>query len=305
MSSHQLVSHLSHANGWWRDNAQKLIVLRGDKTVVPELKALALNTGTPQLGRIHALWTLNGLKALDNETILKVLNDKDPEIRKTTIWAAEEKVVKGDDQLISALGQMTDDPSADVRFQLALTLRFSSSEKAQDIIKALLVKNPDNEVLATSQKRYQGSLDARAASKKSAELLSEADKKLVYEGSLIFKQLCATCHGADGKGVAIGGKDMVAPALAKSSNVTGDPEKLIKTLLHGLWGPIDGKTYPDMMPALGVNDDNYIASVISYIRNDLGNKASVVKPADVKKVRQENSKRNKPWTKKELEASKK
>jgi mono/diheme cytochrome c family protein/glucose/arabinose dehydrogenase len=305
MSSHQLVAHLSHANGWWRDNAQKLIVLRGDKTVVPELKALALNTGTPQLGRIHALWTLNGLKALDNETILKVLNDKDPEIRKTTIWAAEEKVVKGDGQLIAALGQMTDDPSADVRFQLALTLRFSNSEKAQDIIKALLVKNPDNEVLATSQKRYQGSLDASALSKKNAELLSEADKKLVYEGSLIFKQLCATCHGADGKGVAIGGKDMVAPALAKSSNVTGDPEKLIKILLHGLWGPVDGKIYPDMMPSLGANDDNYIASVISYIRNDLGNKAPVVKPADVKKVRQENSKRNKPWTKKELEASKK
>ena len=37
----QLVAHLSHPNGWWRDTAQRLLVLRQDKSVVPALQTLA------------------------------------------------------------------------------------------------------------------------------------------------------------------------------------------------------------------------------------------------------------------------
>ena len=33
----QLVAHLSHPNGWWRDTAQQLLVLKQDKSVVPAL----------------------------------------------------------------------------------------------------------------------------------------------------------------------------------------------------------------------------------------------------------------------------
>ena len=36
----QLVEPLDHPNGWWRDTAQKLIVLMADKSVVPQLKCL-------------------------------------------------------------------------------------------------------------------------------------------------------------------------------------------------------------------------------------------------------------------------
>ena len=35
----QLVAHLTHANGWWRDMAQRLLVLKQDKSVVPALQA--------------------------------------------------------------------------------------------------------------------------------------------------------------------------------------------------------------------------------------------------------------------------
>ncbi|WP_316818237.1 c-type cytochrome [Pedobacter nyackensis] len=304
MSANQLVQYLSHANGWWRENAQKLIVVRGDKSVVPELKAIVLNTSSSQLGRIHALWTLNGLKSLDNETILSVLKDKDAELRKTAIWASEDRILKGDEQLINAFRPLINDPSADVRFQLALTLRFSTSEQAKAMTKEIMDGNKNNEVITASLKKYQNILDARELSRMNAQRLKEADQKLIKQGALIFNQLCATCHGADGKGVSIGGANMVAPPLASSASIAGDPVKLIKTLLHGLSGPINGKTYPDVMPALGANDDEYIASVLSYIRNDIGNKASMIKPADVKKVRQETSGRETPWTKKELDAAK-
>jgi hypothetical protein len=62
-SSMELVEHLSHPNGWWRDTAQRLLVERGDRSVVPALVELALNGSNP-LGRTHALWTLEGLKPL-------------------------------------------------------------------------------------------------------------------------------------------------------------------------------------------------------------------------------------------------
>jgi hypothetical protein len=57
--------------------------------------------------------------------------------------------------------------------------------------------------------------------------------------------------------------------------------------LNGLTGPVDGKTYKDMMPAMGGNDDEWIASVLSYVRNssELGNNSSVVTPEEVKEVR--------------------
>ena len=37
----QLVKHLEHANGWWRDTAQKELVLRQDKSVVPASTTMA------------------------------------------------------------------------------------------------------------------------------------------------------------------------------------------------------------------------------------------------------------------------
>lgn len=305
LSNDKLVPYLAHANGWWRDNAQKLMVVRGDKSVVPALKAMALDKNTNQLGRIHALWTLSGLKAIDQETLRQAFQDNDAAVRKTAVWICDDLVRKGDERLVQLMEFLKNDPSADVRFQLALSLRFSKSEKAQDIIKYMLAQYPDNQMLVESQKSFENNNNARALAAKKAAAMAEEDKKLVLKGATIFKQLCAICHGEDGKGVTIGGKEMPAPPLAGAKDVTGDPEKLIKILLHGLSGPVDGKTYADAMPALGSNDDEYIASVLSYIRNDLGNKASVVKPLDVKKVREVNQGRTKNWTIKELESTKK
>ncbi len=61
-SSAALVGRLSSPNGWIRDTAQRLIVERGDRSVAPALAKLIAGTGDP-LGRIHALWALEGLFA--------------------------------------------------------------------------------------------------------------------------------------------------------------------------------------------------------------------------------------------------
>ena len=70
----QLVAHLSHDNGWWRDTAQQLLVQRQDKSVVPALQTL-VRSSKNLVARFHALWTLEGLNALDAGLVREQLKD--------------------------------------------------------------------------------------------------------------------------------------------------------------------------------------------------------------------------------------
>ena len=53
----------------------------------------------------------------------------------------------------------------------------------------------------------------------------------------------------------------MAPPLAGSPRVQGHRDFVIKTVLHGLTGPINGKTYTEVMIPMGRQNDEWIASV--------------------------------------------
>lgn len=299
-SSSELVKYLSHPNGWWRENAQKIMVIRGDKSVAPALNQLAANAKKP-LTRIHALWTLNGLNALNDDVLFAAFKDKDTQVRKAAVWIAEDRM-NTDKAVLPQLIALKNDPSAEVRFQLSLTLRYNQDAAAQDAEQYLIQHYPDDEVMIASNKRYTEAVIAARKHTEAERLMKAADRELINNGAAIFKGLCAICHGIDGKGIALGGKEMPAPPLSGAPEVLGNPEKLVRILLHGLTGPVNGKAYADVMPALGGNDDRYIASVLSYIRSDFGNRASVIKEEDVKRIRQATLGRKKSWTIGELNA---
>jgi putative membrane-bound dehydrogenase-like protein len=67
-----LLDALASDNMLWRLHAQRLIVERGQKDVVPQLIALTRNTSVDAIGTnggaFHALWTLKGLGELDATT---------------------------------------------------------------------------------------------------------------------------------------------------------------------------------------------------------------------------------------------
>ena len=71
------MAHLIDPNGWWRDTAQQLLVLKQDKSVVPELTLMA-RTSPNQLARIHAIWTLEGLGSADTSLLRALMEDRDP-----------------------------------------------------------------------------------------------------------------------------------------------------------------------------------------------------------------------------------
>jgi putative membrane-bound dehydrogenase-like protein len=65
----KLVQTLKNDNLFWRRHAQRLLVERGERDVLPALFALAKDTTVDEIGLnvgvIHALWTLHGLGTLD------------------------------------------------------------------------------------------------------------------------------------------------------------------------------------------------------------------------------------------------
>src|SRR3954454_20071107 len=66
----QLVETLKNDNLFWRRHAQRLLVERGQKDVLPALMALARDRSVDEIGLnvgvIHALWTMHGLGAVAN-----------------------------------------------------------------------------------------------------------------------------------------------------------------------------------------------------------------------------------------------
>jgi mono/diheme cytochrome c family protein len=208
-------------------------------------------------------------------------------VRKAGVWISEMYIIKNDKEVLTKLASMKDDPSPDVRIQLSLSLRTNKSVKAKAIVKDLLAANKDNQMMQFSYTTFLEAQKAREAEAKRTKNLSAADRRLVTKGATIYKQLCANCHGANGKGITIGSTEMPAPPLAGSPRVRGDKVLNVQLLLYGLKGPVDGKTYPNTMPSMAANDDEWIGSVLSYIRNssELGNKASVVTPEEVKTIR--------------------
>jgi mono/diheme cytochrome c family protein len=282
----KLVTYLSHPNGWWRDMAQQTLIVRNDTSIATELRRIALSS-PDHLARIHALWTLEGLQVIDKKTLFTAFKDKEPQVRKTAVWISEMYIKKNDKQVLDSLDRLKNDESADVKVQLSLSLRSAKAPAAKKIVKHLLDSNASNVMMHFSYTTFVEAEKNRVAELMRTKNLGPAERKLIAEGSKIYKQLCATCHGADGKGVNIPGKDMPAPPIAGSPRVKGDKIALTQLLLNGLTGPVDGKTYADKMPSMWGQSDEWIASVLSYIRNsgDMGNKASVVTTEEVKETR--------------------
>jgi putative membrane-bound dehydrogenase-like protein len=128
----ELVRTLEHPNGWHRDTAHRLLVERHDATAVPMLKDL-LNKSPSAPARIHALWVLEGLSALDAPTVLTALRDSQARVRQNAVRVAEE-LIPTSKPVAQALLAMVSDSDAPVQFQLAWTLGTMNGE---DVLPAL------------------------------------------------------------------------------------------------------------------------------------------------------------------------
>ena len=143
----QLVAHLQHPNGWWRDAAQQNLILRQDKSVVPALQSMA-RTSPSQLGRIHALWTLEGLGALDAAIVREQLKSTDPKIRVQAAQLSERLIKAGDISLVSDVKELAKDSDPNVVIQSMLTVGYIKAPDAVAFIQSTLESNKSAGVTA-------------------------------------------------------------------------------------------------------------------------------------------------------------
>ena len=295
----QWVRHLEHPNGWWRDTAQQLLVLKQDRSIFPRLEAMVRSSDN-RLARYHALWTLEGLSTLNPNLVRELMRDPEPGMRIQAIRASETLYKAGDLSLATEYRTLAQDPNVDVAIQALMTLDVLEDPNTEEAVRQAMaahtaqgVQFVGNQILNPPQARSFG-----------GNRLSEAETALLAQGASIYGELCAQCHGPTGLGTPLGDGQFMAPALSNSSRVQGHRDYVIKTLLHGLAGPVESRSYPgDLMVGMGQNPDAWIAAVASFIRTNLSNDASLVTPDDVTRVRAATAERTTPYTFAELTGS--
>ena len=107
--------------------------------MVPALERLATTDSADPRPRLHALWTLEGLGALDVKLILQALKSADPQMRITGLRLADARLVaqpRAHASLAVAMRTALRDSDPRVTIQAMLSLRRAELPDAKEVIQA-------------------------------------------------------------------------------------------------------------------------------------------------------------------------
>jgi mono/diheme cytochrome c family protein/glucose/arabinose dehydrogenase len=294
-SSAELIEYLGHPNGWWRNTAQKLIVLKNDVTVQGTLERIVESEKAPDLQRLHALWTLDGLNAISKDFLKRILIDEDYRVRAAAVRISDKFVKQNDLDMIHSLERVAADSNVEVLQQYILTARIQN-DATKETVRSIAARYPNNEVIkATAGENLNPSFNVIQGLREKYKLRGGDAAAQIVHGYQIFQELCSTCHGKDAKGIP-----QLAPPLIGSPRVKADAEVMAKILLHGLEGPVDGKKYNGPMAPIAQESNEYIADIISYVREEL-NGAGTVWRGRIRGVREATKDKTGYYTLKEIE----
>lgn len=161
-----IVKGLGSTQRWQRDTAQRLLLEAGDKSVGPELKALAKETDWVAV-RIQALWTAHLLEGGDAGPLLKVLQAGYPRVRGAAVVAVGGDFIEAEE----------------------LASWFPSVEKVSTVVAAPVITR----VSADRQKvvaRYVAEVKGL--------------KGRAEQGELVYEKNCMACHKLGEKGIELG-----------------------------------------------------------------------------------------------------
>ena len=299
-----LVNALESKNPWMRDTAQRILVdqpLEGLKEALEKL----FDRTSSALGKAHALWTLEGTGNISEEYVIKALKSPNRDLRihaARISWSLE----NSPNLLLTLRNNFPAEFDESVYYLTQRLANFNDSQAHEYLnevfqkwheksffdktilsgsgehIEEWISKLPDSNEKKQIQNLYRSSKKVKStlAPKLQKEYLASFNR-----GKKIYLQNCFSCHGKEGRGLL----DM-GPPLVKSDWVKGSPEIIAKIILKGMVGEItvSGKVYKPKIPMLafeGIMNDKQIADVMTYIRNNWGNKASAVSENFVKDIR--------------------
>jgi mono/diheme cytochrome c family protein len=301
-STAELVKHLSHPNGWWRDKAQQLLVLRQDKSVVPVLEKM-VRSEFKLAPRFHALWVLEGLGELKPDLVREMMNDPHYRMRNMAMYASETLYKNGDKSFEEDYKRLAKDANTEVKVRALMTGNMLKLPGMKELAQAVALEDSSAgvQLVATNiinppETRYSyfGKINPNH---------SDEEKERVEVGQKIFQELCSQCHGTDGRGTPVG-DGLMAPSFVNNTNLKGHSDYVVKTILRGLTGDIEDKSYEGViMVPMAENSDDWVASIASFIRFSFDNEASLVEPVDVARVRAATAKQTTAYQYKALKAS--
>jgi mono/diheme cytochrome c family protein/glucose/arabinose dehydrogenase len=241
--------------------------------------------------RLEALWVTWGLNQIDEELLQQVLKSEDFRARSAAV-----RVLRyGGHQITDQPGLLMESAKDDhgrVRLETFVAASWLDNEIGLPIVAEVGKKPLDSwmekpfeaAVAHLNGHEVGGSLEDDVVTH-----LKGKDRMAFIQGKEIYERegYCSTCHQPNGRGLEASG----FPPIARTKWATGSEERLIKLTLQGLLGPIEvnGKEYPGQVPMTqfgGLLNDEEIAAVLTYVRNNFGNKSSVISPEKVKEVRE-------------------
>ncbi len=333
-NSDSLLSYLNSSNQWLRETAHNFIFDKQLTNLSPALHKM-LKTDNNLIGKINAMWVLEGLNELNNKDLEDIWDNSSAIMKQQILTVAIAIMYNKEDadfwlhKYKTIIDENNQGLAPYVAYLVAASMKYSSSannlminiiKKYSDnpyVADALIsgLKDKEKPFLALYTKDVKDTSDyfAKRLNKvikngEQQKLAAIANKKMdknLLAGRELFEVNCKVCHGEDGNGI----KGLGAP-LDGSNWVKDDKNKMLSIVLYGLTGPVKvgNKTFapPDVgeaMPGMSTNEklgDKEIALIVSYVRNAWSNKASKVTDDDVKTIRQKYHGRVEPFTMKEL-----
>lgn len=116
----RLVHTLNRPEGALRDAAQRLLVHRGDRSIVPQMRE-RVSSATRSESRVQALWTLEGLDGLTPDLLSAAMDDGDPHVRAHAVRLSE-RFLPTSPPLGHKIATLAADKEKRVRLQSAFSL---------------------------------------------------------------------------------------------------------------------------------------------------------------------------------------
>lgn len=328
----QLLNSLNDNNGWIRDRAQQKLIMTNDVDVMPSLVSLLLDEEKP-LAQLHALYVLEGKGELSFEILEKAAHSQNSQLVAHILVQLEQFIsVEHRLKVVTLFESLMRRNDTLINLYLGSSLGHWAQLSEDDffpLLHQLLKNNPDNPIvneailsgLSDREEPFLAFLQKEEArftllkkglddiiSNKAADNKNQIFKTPTVaednrtKGAKLFRQICAACHGINGKGI-----NGLAPPLEHSEYVSEPVERLALIILHGVTGPIhvNGELYKlnQSMPGLLANDalsDKDIAGIISYVTNGFSDNPQWLSPDKIKELRNVKSKSGGEFTEPEL-----
>ena len=334
LNGSELVKLLSNENGWIRDRAQHFLISKEANDAIDEVKDVALNSEN-QWSQIHALYVLEGLNALTFDFLTTIIDKSNSQVASHGLvllkeFASKEHIEKALVLFNNVIKRNEIELDLYLGNGLGTWMNLDES-KFTPIMMKILARKPDNNTLADAVIGGLSAVDtevynntvimdslkhtpfvnklARTISDKNAGKMNaiftkeKTTEDTRTSGAKMFFQICASCHGAGGKGI-----EGLAPPLMNSEHVK-NTERLALIILHGLEGPVhvNGELYNInlAMPGLIRNEsitDKDIANIISYVTNAFSDKPKRLSTTRIQELRNVKSSSGMEFTEKELQA---